>query len=189
MTPPIRLTITSNAACSALLRRAPPASSHLRSAIFCRSNRSRPIATPATQSRSNKRAIICTISTFATPACWTLSVPPISAICIDECHGFLVGVRIWMGFTALGSGYRRAPAHDPALAGRSLLSNRRRILAIASYEVVGSGGAWHVKHDGEPIGNYPSKEVAFEAAVAAALPVVREGYEVEISVPGRRIEP
>src|ERR1700687_446512 len=81
------------------------------------------------------------------------------------------------------------PSGDLLVAGTSLLPNRRRILAIASYEVVGSGGAWRVKHDGEPIGNYPSKEAAFEAAVAAALPVVREGYEVQISVPGRRIEP
>jgi hypothetical protein len=62
-------------------------------------------------------------------------------------------------------------------------------LAIASYEVSGSGGAWHVKHDGEPIGNYPSKEAAVEAAVAAALETIREGYEVQISVPGKRIEP
>ena len=30
---------------------------------------------------------------------------------------------------------------------------------------------------------------AFEAAVAAAIPAVRDGYEVQISVPGRRIEP
>src|ERR1019366_3217247 len=39
------MTIFLNAACSALLRRASPASSHLRSVIFCRSNRSRPIDT------------------------------------------------------------------------------------------------------------------------------------------------
>jgi hypothetical protein len=62
-------------------------------------------------------------------------------------------------------------------------------LAIASYEVVGSGGAWRVKHDGEPVGSYPTKEAAFEAAVAAASWAVREGYEVQISVPGKRIEP
>jgi hypothetical protein len=62
-------------------------------------------------------------------------------------------------------------------------------LAIASYRVVGSGGVWRVKHDGEPIGSYPTKEAAFEAAVAAALETIREGYEVQISVPGRRIDP
>jgi hypothetical protein len=61
-------------------------------------------------------------------------------------------------------------------------------LARASYEVVGTGAAWHLKQDGEPIGNYPSKEAAFEAAVAAALPVLRDGYDAQISVPGRRIE-
>jgi len=59
---------------------------------------------------------------------------------------------------------------------------------MASYEVVGTGAAWHLKQDGEPIGNYPSKEAAFEAAVAAALPAVRENYEVQISVPKTRIE-
>jgi hypothetical protein len=48
---------------------------------------------------------------------------------------------------------------------------------------------WRVKHDGEPIGRYPTKEAAFEAAVAAALSLVREGFEVQVSVPGKRIEP
>src|SRR4030081_1039122 len=45
------MTISSNTACSALLRRASPASSHLRSAIFCRSNRSRPIDTWSTSAQ------------------------------------------------------------------------------------------------------------------------------------------
>ena len=62
-------------------------------------------------------------------------------------------------------------------------------MAIASYEVVGSGATWRVKHDGEPVGSYPTKEAAFEAAVAAASLAVREGYEVQILVPGRRVEP
>jgi hypothetical protein len=65
----------------------------------------------------------------------------------------------------------------------------RAIMAIASYEVVGSGGVWRVKHDGEPVGSYQTKESAFEAAVAAASLAVREGYEVQLSVPGTRIEP
>jgi len=56
---------------------------------------------------------------------------------------------------------------------------------MASYEVVGTGAAWHLKQDGEPIGNYPSKEAAFEAAVAAASLAIREGHEVHISVPDR----
>jgi hypothetical protein len=68
------------------------------------------------------------------------------------------------------------------------LPNRRSVVAIASYTVVGSGGVWRVKHDGEPIGSYPTKEAAFEAAVAAASSAVREGYEVHLSVPGARIE-
>jgi hypothetical protein len=53
-------------------------------------------------------------------------------------------------------------------------------MAIASYEVVGSGGVWRVKHDGEPVGSYQTKESAFEAAVAAASLAVREGYEVQL---------
>jgi hypothetical protein len=81
------------------------------------------------------------------------------------------------------------------LAARNLflaqhyLANRRCIMGIASYEVVGSGGVWRVKHDGEPVGSYQTKEAAFEAAVAAAAVAVREGYEVQLSVPGTRIEP
>src|ERR1700730_13804934 len=74
------------------------------------------------------------------------------------------------------------------LACELRLSNRRSIMAMASYEVVGSGGVWRVKHDGEPVGSYQTKESAFEAAVAAASLAVREGYEVQLSVPGTRIE-
>ena len=55
---------------------------------------------------------------------------------------------------------------------------------MASYEVVGTGAAWHLKQDGEPIGNYPSKEAAFEAAVAAASLAIREGHEVRLKRPG-----
>ena len=62
-------------------------------------------------------------------------------------------------------------------------------MGIASYEVVGSRGVWRVKHDGEPVGSYESKEAAFEAAVAAAALAVRDGYEVQVSVPGIRLEP
>jgi hypothetical protein len=62
-------------------------------------------------------------------------------------------------------------------------------MGIASYEVVGSRGVWRVKHNGEPVGSYETKEAAFEAAVAAASLAVRKGYEVRLSVPGTRIEP
>jgi len=48
-------------------------------------------------------------------------------------------------------------------------------MGIASYEVVGSGGVWRVKHDGEPVGSYQTKEGRFEAAVAAAAVAVRDG--------------
>jgi hypothetical protein len=47
-------------------------------------------------------------------------------------------------------------------------------MGIASYEIVGSGGIWRVKHDGEPIGRYQTKEAAFEAAVAAASLAVKD---------------
>ena len=77
---------------------------------------------------------------------------------------------------------------EPAPRRRVTSPNRRSIMAIASYEVVGSGGVWRVKHDGEPVGSYQTKESAFEAAVAAASLAVREGYEVQLSVPGTRIE-
>jgi len=59
-------------------------------------------------------------------------------------------------------------------------------MGLASYEIVGSGGIWRV--DGEPMGRYQTKEAAFEAAVAAASLAVREGYQVQLSVPGARIE-
>lgn len=78
---------------------------------------------------------------------------------------------------------------EPAPRMRVRSPNRSPIMAIASYEVVGSGGVWRVKHDGEPVGSYQTKESAFEAAVAAASLAVREGYEVQLSVPGTRIEP
>lgn len=62
-------------------------------------------------------------------------------------------------------------------------------MGIASYEVVGSGGMWRLKHDGEPIGRYQTKEAAFDAAVAAVSSAVREGYQVQLSVAGARIDP
>jgi hypothetical protein len=60
-------------------------------------------------------------------------------------------------------------------------------MGIASYEVVGTGGVWRVKHDGEPVGSYLTKEAAFEAALAAASLAVREGYPVQLSVPRSRV--
>jgi hypothetical protein len=69
------------------------------------------------------------------------------------------------------------------------LPNRWPIMAMASFQVVGSGGVWRVKRDGEPVGSYQTKESAFEAAVAAASLAVRDGYEVQLSVPGTRTGP
>jgi hypothetical protein len=62
-------------------------------------------------------------------------------------------------------------------------------MATASYEVVGSGGVWRVKHDAEPVGSYQTKESAFEAAVATASLAVREGYESSFQYPGLASNP
>jgi hypothetical protein len=42
-----------------------------------------------------------------------------------------------------------------------------------------------VLHEGDVRNRYVTKEVAFEAAVAAASLAIREGHEVHISVPDR----
>ena len=61
-------------------------------------------------------------------------------------------------------------------------------MGLAAYEIVGKAGEWRVRHDGKAENVFETKESAFEAAVAAALPVLRDGYDAQISVPGRRIE-
>jgi hypothetical protein len=98
---------------------------------------------------------------------------------------------VFTGFGSVGGALNplaRGASWNLLLACELRLPNRRPIMAIASYEVVGSGGVWRVKHDGEPVGSYQTKESAFEAAVAAASLAIREGYEVQLSVPRTRIE-
>jgi hypothetical protein len=57
-------------------------------------------------------------------------------------------------------------------------------MGLAAYKIVGAGGKWRVRHDGKEENIYQTKESAFEAAVAAASLALRQGHEVEISVPG-----
>lgn len=56
-------------------------------------------------------------------------------------------------------------------------------MGLASYRIVGTGGEWHVRHDGKEENVYQTKESAFEAAVAAASLALRQGHEVELHVP------
>jgi hypothetical protein len=58
-------------------------------------------------------------------------------------------------------------------------------MGLASYEVREKGKSWTVLHDGAANGEYATKEAAFEAAVGAASVAIREGHEVQVSVPGR----
>jgi phosphotransferase system HPr-like phosphotransfer protein len=57
-------------------------------------------------------------------------------------------------------------------------------MSVAAYAVIGSGGEWRIRHDGKAENVYQTKESAFEAAVAAASLALRQGHEVQISVPG-----
>jgi len=59
-------------------------------------------------------------------------------------------------------------------------------MGLATYAVIDHTSKWVVLHDGEPEGDFSTKEAAFEAAIAAASLAVREGHEVHVSVPGRK---
>lgn len=54
----------------------------------------------------------------------------------------------------------------------------------AIYEIVGTAGAWRIRHDGRAENVYETRESAFEAAVAAASLALRQGHEVRVSAPG-----
>ena len=56
-------------------------------------------------------------------------------------------------------------------------------MGSAIYEIVGSAGAWRVRHDGRADNVYETKEAAFEAAVSAASLALRQGHEVRVSAP------
>lgn len=60
-------------------------------------------------------------------------------------------------------------------------------MGLATYAVIDHISNWVVLHDGEPEGDFATKEAAFEAAVAAASLAVRQGHEVHVSVPGEKL--
>ena len=57
-------------------------------------------------------------------------------------------------------------------------------MGMASYNILGNSGEWHVEHDGKAENTYATKESAFEAAVAAASLAIRQGHQVILTVPG-----
>ncbi len=57
-------------------------------------------------------------------------------------------------------------------------------MGMAAYAVIGGGGEWRIRHDGKSENVYQTKESAFEAAVAAASLAMKQGHEIQISVPG-----
>jgi phosphotransferase system HPr-like phosphotransfer protein len=57
-------------------------------------------------------------------------------------------------------------------------------MGLARYEIVPVGKQWAVRHDGVVNLEYSTKESAFESLAAAASLAIREGHEVQISVPG-----
>ena len=56
-------------------------------------------------------------------------------------------------------------------------------MGLASYEVVGRGSEWTIRHDGHDEHIFQTKESAFNAAVEAASMALRQGHAVVVSVP------
>jgi hypothetical protein len=56
-------------------------------------------------------------------------------------------------------------------------------MGLATYEIIGSGSEWRVRHDGKDENVYDTKVSAFEHAVNAASIALRLGHEVKISAP------
>jgi uncharacterized protein (DUF58 family) len=57
-------------------------------------------------------------------------------------------------------------------------------MASANYRIVPRDGGWGVDHNGRTAGPYASKEAALEAALGSAMNAIKEGYEVNLTVPG-----
>ena len=57
-------------------------------------------------------------------------------------------------------------------------------MGVAAYDITGADKEWRVRHDGEAENVYETIEAAFEAAVAAASPALRQGHEVRVAVAG-----
>ena len=56
-------------------------------------------------------------------------------------------------------------------------------MGVAQYEIVPVGKLWGVQHDGKINGKYSTKEAAFESAAVAASMAIKQGHEIQISVP------
>ena len=56
-------------------------------------------------------------------------------------------------------------------------------MGVAQYEIVPVGKLWGVQHDGKINGKYSTKESAFESAAVAASMAIKQGHEIQISVP------
>ena len=54
----------------------------------------------------------------------------------------------------------------------------------AIYRIVPHKDGWGVDHDGKIGGPYETKEAAYEATVAAGSLALKQGHELQISVPG-----
>ena len=56
-------------------------------------------------------------------------------------------------------------------------------MGLASYEVIGIGSEWTIRHDGRDEHVFEPKKSAFNAAVEAASMALRQGHAVLVSVP------
>ena len=57
-------------------------------------------------------------------------------------------------------------------------------MASATYKVIPHEGGWGVDHRGKVAGPFASKEAALEAALGPAMNAIKEGYDVNLTVPG-----
>jgi hypothetical protein len=58
-------------------------------------------------------------------------------------------------------------------------------MGLAAYDIVPNGSGWSVRHDEQLEGIYDTKEAAFEAALTAASPAIKQGHEIRVTAPGR----
>jgi hypothetical protein len=62
-------------------------------------------------------------------------------------------------------------------------NNNEVAMKQTSYAIKPNGSDWTVDSDGDAVGNYATKEAAFEAAAAAASNEIKKGSGVLIFVP------
>ena len=116
-------TISSNAACSAQLRRASSASSHRHSAIFCRSNRSRLIDTWSTSAQTPPRLTWISGKRAGTSTC---GAAPDHEVRNDEDSGSNSTCRRCTAYGSAWSSSVPAPPAPTGVAVRSTAPPRRR---------------------------------------------------------------